>query len=52
MKPQMINAKMNKLDLRSRLVKAAMFAATIFMVVRSTSRIGSTLRITALQENS
>ena len=29
MKPQMINAKMNKLDLRSRLVKAAMFAATI-----------------------
>ena len=39
MKPQMINAKMNKLDLRSRLVKAAMFAATIFMVAVMTGSI-------------
>lgn len=39
MKPQIINAKMNRLIFRGRLVKAAIFAATIFMVAVMTGSI-------------
>ena len=39
MKPQMINAKMNRLITRGKLVKAAIFAATIFMVALMTGSI-------------
>ncbi|MDY4587479.1 MAG: G5 domain-containing protein [Oscillospiraceae bacterium] len=39
MKPQIINAKMNRLILKGKLVKAALFAATIFMVALMTGSI-------------
>lgn len=39
MKPQMINAKMNRLIVRGRLIKAAIFTATIFMVALMTGSI-------------
>lgn len=39
MKPQMINAKMNRLMIRGGFIKAAIFAATIFMVALMTGSI-------------
>lgn len=39
MKPQIINAKMNRLIFKSKLVKAAIFTATIFMVALMTGSI-------------
>lgn len=39
MKPQIINAKMNRLLFRSRFVKAALFAAAVFMVALMTGSI-------------
>lgn len=39
MKPQIINAKMNRLILKGRLIKVGMFAATIFMVAIMTGSI-------------
>lgn len=39
MKPQIMNAKMNRLLFRGKIVKAAIFAATIFMVVVMTGSI-------------
>lgn len=39
MKPQIINAKMNRLILKGKVIKAAIFAATVFMVVLMTGSI-------------
>lgn len=39
MKPQIINAKMNRLILKGRFIKAAIFTATIFMVALMTGSI-------------
>lgn len=39
MKPQIINAKMNRLIFKGKLIKAAIFAATIFMVALMTGSI-------------
>lgn len=39
MKPQIINAKMNKLAIKGKLIKAAIFAATVFTVALMTGSI-------------
>lgn len=39
MKPQIVNAKMNRLIFKGKLVKGAIFAATVFMVVLMTGSI-------------